>query len=174
MSALQFLLHPCSTEAFLAHNWTTKAIALSGKGQPRFAHLFSWETLNDLLNFHQFTYPDLRLALDGKVLEAAETAHLANWCQQGATLILDQLHKRVPAIAAFASELRQDIGFSTQVNAYASYPGRQGFSCHYDTHDVFILQISGSKEWFVFHDTVKYPLPDQNHPVLSRPRNRLT
>lgn len=169
MNALQSLLHPYGVEAFLEHNWLTKAIAISGKGQRRFSHLFSWETLNELLNFHQFNYPDLRLALDEKVLEDTENAHLAEQCQQGATLILNQVHKRVPAIAQFAAELRQDFGFRTQVNAYSSYPSRQGFSCHYDTHEVFILQLEGSKQWFVFQDTVKYPLPEQKSAAFSPP-----
>lgn len=169
MNALESLLYPYDLEAFLEHHWTTKAIAISGKGQRRFSHLFSWERLNELLNFHQFTYPDLRLALDEKVLDASENAHLAQWCQQGATLILDQVHKRVPAIAQFAAEIRQDLGFSTQVNVYSSYPGRQGFSCHYDTHEVFILQVGGSKQWKVFHDTVKYPLPEQKSAAFSPP-----
>ena len=169
MNALQSLLHPYSVEAFLAQNWTTKAIAISGKGQRRFSHLFSWEALNELLNFHLFKYPDLRLALDEEVLEEAENAHLAQWCQQGATLILNQVQKRVPALAQFAAELRQDFGFNTQVNAYSSYPNRQGFSCHYDTHEVFILQIEGSKQWYVFHDTVKYPLREQKSAAFSPP-----
>ncbi len=169
MNVLQFLLQPYSVEAFLEHNWTTKAIAISGKGQRRFSHLFSWDRLNELLNFHQFSYPDLRLALDEKVLEASENDRLSQWCQQGATLILNQVHRRVPAIAQFAAELRQELGFSTQVNAYSSYPHRQGFSCHYDTHEVFVLQIEGSKQWCVFQDTVKYPLSDQKSAAFSAP-----
>lgn len=172
MDTLESLLQPCSVEVFLEHNWSRKAIAISGKGQRRFAPLFSWERLNELLNFDQFNYPDLRLALDEQVLDEAENARLAEWCQQGATLILNQVHKRVPAITDFASALRQDLGFSTQVNAYSSYPGRQGFSCHYDTHEVFILQIEGSKQWYVFNDTVKYPLPDQKSAAFSPPNEQ--
>ncbi|WNZ26319.1 cupin [Leptolyngbya sp. NK1-12] len=171
MDALQFLLHPYAVDAFLAHNWTSKAIAISAKGQHRFSHLFSWEQLNDLLNFHQFNYPDLRLALDEKVLEESENERLTQWCQQGATLILNQVHKRVPAIAQLAAELRQILGFGTQVNAYSSYPNRQGFSCHYDTHEVFILQIEGSKQWCVFQDTLKYPLPEQKSASQSAPND---
>jgi ribosomal protein L16 Arg81 hydroxylase len=169
MDALKLLLHPCAVNTFLEDHWTTQAIAISSQGQRRFSHLFSWEQLNDLLNFHQFSYPDLRLAVDEKVLEASDNDCLTQRCQQGATLILNQVHQRVPAIAQFAAELRQVFGFSTQVNAYSSYPNRQGFSCHYDTHEVFILQIEGSKQWCVFQDTVKYPLPDQKSAAFSPP-----
>ncbi|NET58882.1 MAG: cupin, partial [Symploca sp. SIO2E6] len=57
----------------------------------------------------------------------------------------------------------------TQVNAYCSWPGRQGFSSHYDTHEVFILQVDGTKKWQVFGDTVKYPLPEQKSSFLVPP-----
>lgn len=169
MNALQSLLHPCDMATFLERYWTAQALAITGKEPWRFSHLFSWEVLNDLLNFHQIDYPDLRLALNERVLEESENERLLHWCQQGATLIINQVHKRVPAIAQFAAELRQIFGFRTQVNAYSSYPQQQGFSCHYDTHEVFILQIEGSKEWHVFQDTFKYPLPEQKSAELSPP-----
>ena len=34
-----------------------------------------------------------------------------------------------------------------QINAYITPPENQGFAAHYDTHDVFVLQVSGSKRW---------------------------
>ncbi|MCU0525086.1 MAG: cupin domain-containing protein [Elainella sp. Prado103] len=169
MNALQFLLHPYDMETFLQRHWVTEAIVISGQGQRRFSHLFSWNILNDLLNFHPMQYPDLRLAMDEKVLEEADNDRLAEWCQQGATLILNQIHRHVPAIAGFAAELRQILGFRTQVNAYSSYPHHQGFSCHYDTHEVFILQIEGSKQWRVFQETFASPLPEQKSAGLTPP-----
>jgi ribosomal protein L16 Arg81 hydroxylase len=169
MSALANLLQPYSVEEFFQHNWMKKAVAIASKGQKKFSHLFSWEKLTDLLNFHQLKYPDLRLALDGKVLNESDNDNLIKWCQEGATLIVDQVHKLMPEIAAFTSEIRYDIGYNTQINAYGSWPGKQGFSSHYDTHEVFILQIEGRKQWYVFTDTIKYPLPDQKSTAFSPP-----
>lgn len=169
MASLAELLHPYSTQEFLDHNWTKRAIAISSKDQRQFVQLFSWEALTDLLNYHQIPYPDLRLALNGKVLEASENAHLNHWFQQGATVILNQVQKRVPAIAQFAAALKHELGYGTQVNAYGSFPEKQAFSVHYDTHEAFILQIEGTKQWFIFSDTLKYPLPEQKSSSLSAP-----
>jgi len=170
MSLLSYILKPYKVEEFLESYWTSTPIHIPSQGERKFEHLFSWEQLNYLLNFHQFQYPELRLALDGKVLDKSENANLLKLCQEGATLILNGVHKLLPEIAQFTSELRYDFGYSTQVNAYCSWPGRQGFSSHYDTHEVFILQIDGTKKWQVFTDTIKYPLPEQKSSSLVPPQ----
>lgn len=155
------LLQPYSVSEFLTDNWTSKAVVIPGEGKKKFTHLFSWEKLNYLLNFHDLKYPTLRLALDEKVLNESDNENIIKLCQSGATLIIDRVHKLIPEVTTFAAEIKYDLGYSTQVNAYCSWPGKQGFSCHYDNHEVFILQVEGSKQWYVFNDTIKYPLPDQ-------------
>ncbi|MGQ4647065.1 JmjC domain-containing protein [Lyngbya aestuarii] len=169
MNSLINLLKPYSVEEFLNTHWTSKALFVPSGEKSKFAHLFSWEKLNYLLNFHQFKYPELRLALDGKVLDESKNKDITKLCQEGATLIVNQVNKFIPEIAAFATEVTYDLGYGTQVNSYCSWPGRQGFSSHYDTHEVFILQIEGRKEWHVFPDTFKYPLVDQKSASLTPP-----
>ncbi|TAF57692.1 MAG: cupin [Oscillatoriales cyanobacterium] len=154
---------------YLNNNWTNKAVVIPSEGKKDFAHLFSWEKLNYLLNFHELKYPDIRLAVEGKVLDASENANLIKLCQSGATLIINQVHKLIPEIAEFAAEIKVDLGYPNQVNAYCSWPEKQGFSSHYDTHEVFILQTDGIKQWYVFADTIKYPLTEQKSSAFPPP-----
>ncbi|MEV0343917.1 cupin domain-containing protein [Nocardia sp. NPDC050713] len=51
-----------------------------------------------------------------------------------------------------------------QVNAYLTPPSAQGFATHCDTHDVFVLQISGVKRWSVFDTEVELPLRESRRP----------
>ncbi len=169
MRSLANLLKPYNLEDFLNHNWTNKAVAIKSEGKKDFAHLFSWEKLNHLLNFYQLKYPDIRLAVEGKVLDESENANLIKLCQSGATLIINQVHKLIPEIAEFAAEIKAELGYGNQVNAYCSWPEKQGFSSHYDTHEVFILQTDGIKQWYVFADTIKYPLTDQKSSTFPPP-----
>lgn len=169
MLGLRDILTPYSVEEFFKNNWTSEGVFISAGEPNKFAHLFSWEKLTYLLNFHQFKYPDLRLALDEKVLDESANANIIQRCQEGATLILNGVHKLIPELATFASEIRYDFGYGVQVNAYCSWPHKQGFSSHYDTHEVFILQIDGTKQWYVFRDTIKYPLPEQKSSSFSPP-----
>jgi ribosomal protein L16 Arg81 hydroxylase len=169
MDALGNLLKPYSREEFLKQNWANKAVYIPNEGEKQFTQLFSWEKLSYLLNFHEFKYPELRLVLDEKVLDESANANLIKLCQEGATLIINGVHKLIPEIATFTAEIKSILGYGTQVNAYCSWPGRQGFSSHYDTHEVFILQVDGNKKWCVFNDTNKYPLPEQKSESLSPP-----
>ncbi|NET39753.1 MAG: cupin, partial [Cyanothece sp. SIO1E1] len=169
MSTFSKILKPYSRKEFLQQFWGQKGILLSAQGQRQFTHLFTWETLNDLLNFHEFDYPTLRLALDGKVLDRVDNDNLLQHCRDGATLIIDRVHKLVPEITHFVANIRAEIGHPVQTNMYCSWPGRQGFKCHYDTHEVFILQVDGQKEWHIFPETFKYPLVDQKSATLSPP-----
>ncbi|MDY6783185.1 MAG: cupin domain-containing protein [Cyanobacteriota bacterium] len=168
-SVLAELIYPYSREAFLQEVWTQKSVYLTGGGTRRFDDLLSWATLSELLNHHDFEYPTLRLAKNGQVLAPVENANFLKHCQEGATLILDRVHKFVPEIARFATAFRSEIGHPVQVNLYGSWPGIQGFKCHYDTHEVFILQVDGSKTWSIFADTVKYPLDDQKSALQPPP-----
>ncbi|MUH01083.1 transcription factor jumonji jmjC domain-containing protein [Scytonema sp. UIC 10036] len=161
MKTLQQLLAPYPTDEFLAENWTQKAIHICAGDSQKFKTFFSWNDLNYLLNYHRLTEPDLRFSMNGKSLP--QTRNPQDWSalvRQGATLIVNGVHHRVPTVAQLAANLRHDIGYETHINLYCSPAQQQGFDCHYDTHDVLILQIDGEKQWFVYRETVLYPISD--------------
>jgi ribosomal protein L16 Arg81 hydroxylase len=160
MNTFERLLSPYPVEQFLTQNWTRQAIHIPAEDRQKFQALFSWKTLNHLLNFHRISYPALRFSQDGKSLPASDRQEWRDRLQQGATLIIDRIHELVPEVASLAASLRYEIGHRTQVNLYCSPAEQQGFDCHYDTHDVLILQIDGEKEWFIFGETVPYPVVD--------------
>lgn len=160
MQTLSSLLHPYPVENFLAENWQKQAIVISQPNKQKFQHLFSWKQLNYLLNFHQLTSPKIRFSLDGKSLPETTGENWLKNFQKGATLIINLVHELVPELAEFAAAIHSEIGHKTQINLYCSPPEQKGFDCHYDTHEVFVLQIHGTKEWYIFSDTVKYPLSE--------------
>ncbi|HEY9810143.1 MAG TPA: cupin domain-containing protein [Halomicronema sp.] len=158
MNSLSFLIQPYSIEKFFTENWTKKALLIPANTPNKLQHLFSWQHLNNLLNFHQLQSPDLRFSLDGKTLSNTKSDQWQNYLQQGATLILNGIHQRVPELATLAATIRQETGHRTQINLYCSPAEQKGFDCHYDTHEVLILQIDGQKEWFIFPETIPYPI----------------
>ena len=80
----------------------------------------------------------------------------------GATLVLQSLHRMHPPVARFCRALAEELGHATQCNAYITPAGdAQGFDYHHDTHDVFVLQVSGRKRWIVHEPVLPLPLPSQ-------------
>ena len=158
MKTLSRLLAPYPINQFLADYWTQKALHISAAHPQKFHTVFSWNDLNHLLNYHMLKAPDLRFSRDGKSLP--QTNDRRDWSErlrQGATLIVNRVHHRIPTVAELAANLRHDIGYETHINLYCSPAKQQGFDCHYDNHDVMILQIDGEKEWFVYRETERCP-----------------
>lgn len=65
----------------------------------------------------------------------------------GATVVFQGLHRSFPPLVDLVSELELELGHPCQANAYLTPPGSQGFAVHADTHDVFVLQTAGTKQW---------------------------
>lgn len=68
----------------------------------------------------------------------------------GCTLVVSQLHELHPPLARFCRGLEKVFLHAVQCNVYLTPPGAQGFHAHYDTHDVLVLQVQGSKQWRVW------------------------
>ncbi len=79
----------------------------------------------------------------------------------GSTVVLQGLHRTWAPIQRFAGRLADELGHPVQVNAYVTPPQSRGFSAHYDVHDVFVLQIAGSKRWAIHAPVHSHPLRDQ-------------
>jgi len=130
--------------------------------------LLSLDDVDHLLTQTALRTPALRLARDGQVLPSSEftrTATLAGvpmtglvdgrrvlgLFDDGATVVLQGLHRYWPPLTALVRDLELSLGHPCQANAYLTPPGSQGFALHHDSHDVFVFQTHGTKEWEV-HD----------------------
>jgi ribosomal protein L16 Arg81 hydroxylase len=156
---LQSLIDPLSVESFLAEYWAKRAVYIPTNEAKSFRKLFSWDELNGLLNFCRLRYPeDIRLVQLDDVLPGSSPSDWMEHCQRGATLVINQLQQFIPELADLTAQLRTELGHRTQVNMYCSWPSHQGLHCHYDGHEVLILQVEGTKEWFVGPAMLKWPI----------------
>ncbi|HEY3517774.1 MAG TPA: cupin domain-containing protein [Gammaproteobacteria bacterium] len=75
----------------------------------------------------------------------------------GATLVVNGFEHYSPTALRLCAEVGRFYGAAVAGNAYLSIGGRGTFGRHWDTHDVFALQLIGRKRWQVFAPT--FPLP---------------
>jgi ribosomal protein L16 Arg81 hydroxylase len=80
--------------------------------------------------------------------------------RDGGTLVLDQLHHREPKLGMLCRLLATQLGHRFQTNLYLTPPNGKGFTPHWDNHDVFILQVFGSKHWKI--EKQRRTFPDRN------------
>ncbi|MEU4640962.1 cupin domain-containing protein [Micromonospora sp. NPDC023814] len=142
-----------------------------------FADLLSPADADELLSRRGLRTPFLRIAKDGQLVPAARFTggggagaeigdqvldeRVLELYAGGATLVLQGLHRTWPALIDFARDLGVAVGQPLQVNAYLTPAGNQGFATHYDTHDVFVLQVDGRKHWRIHPPVLPDPLEKQ-------------
>ncbi|HEX7212054.1 MAG TPA: cupin domain-containing protein [Propionibacteriaceae bacterium] len=142
-----------------------------------FGALLSADAIDELVSQRGLRTPFLRVAKDGATLpDKAFTAQggvgagitdqvsddrLVRLFADGSTLVLQALHRVWPPILEFCQRLTAELGHPVQANAYVTPPQNQGFSAHYDVHDVFVLQIEGEKQWRIHPPVLESPLRDQ-------------
>jgi bifunctional lysine-specific demethylase and histidyl-hydroxylase NO66 len=73
----------------------------------------------------------------------------------GATIVLQALHRQWGPVARLCRDLELDLTHPVQANAYITPATSQGFSVHHDTHDVLVLQTHGRKAWRVYPPLVE-------------------
>lgn len=76
---------------------------------------------------------------------------------EGATIIINAAQTAIPSLTAWCVALEEELETPVQPNIYITPPGAEGFGYHYDPHDVFIMQISGSKRWRLYDYDVRLP-----------------
>jgi hypothetical protein len=91
--------------------------------------------------------------------------------RDGATLKIDDVDEMHPPVTALCSALEFELCDRVHANIYAGWFEQQGFTTHWDDHDVLIAQISGRKRWRVFEPTRKHPLTQDLQLNLPPPSN---
>lgn len=153
--------------------WLSRAEEL-----PRdFSDLLSAQAVDELVSSRGLRAPFVRVAKDGATLpdkaftsgggvgaaiaDQVSDDKLLRLFADGATIVLQGLHRTWPPLLRFSQQLAAELGHPVQVNAYVTPPQNQGFSAHYDTHDVFVLQTQGEKRWRIHEPVLRSPLRDQ-------------
>jgi bifunctional lysine-specific demethylase and histidyl-hydroxylase NO66 len=132
------------------------------------AGLLRLDDVDRLLTNSGLRTPALRLAQDGSVIPSSQytrTATLAGVAMPGlvdarkvldlfdggTTVVLQGMHRYWPPLTDLVRDLELTLGHPCQANAYLTPPGSRGFALHSDSHDVFVFQTHGTKQWEV-HD----------------------
>lgn len=175
VGTLESRLTRVSSEVFAQDVWGRTPLLTREASD--FRDLFSAAAVDELVSRRGLRTPFLRVAKDGATLpESSFTApagvgatvadqldDTALWraFAEGATLVLQALHRTWEPMTDLVSTLGAELGHPVQANAYVTPPQSRGFDAHYDVHDVFVLQVEGSKRWIVHEPVLPDPLRDQ-------------
>jgi len=180
------LLSPIAVDAFFQLHWERRPLSLLRNRSDYYAGLFAPTEVDTLLYFtrplfssaaagsgQQAPHPTV---LRGLLQESAapggdlRLSELRKLYSQGQTILLHGLQFRSPNVARLCRNLELSLRHPVNVNLYLTPAHAQGFSPHYDDHDVFIIQIDGVKHWRLYGSGKDLPLKSDEQMV---PRERL-
>ena len=148
--SLSSLVAPVAEEEFRSRYWERQPLVVHRTDPDYYDGLFTLEDFEEAIT-RSPDYVKLANAATNKfksyksVTEGLEA--VLDDMRAGGTLVLDQLHHREPKLAFLCRVLAAELGHRFQTNLYLTPSNGKGFTAHWDNHDVFILQVVGSKNW---------------------------
>lgn len=164
---------PLSPADFRAHYFERAPLLSKAVARSRNWELRDLDRLLDLIEpndrtlqlFNQGLVPQRSYAADGVELgqprrRLDKPAFYAQ-LRAGATLVINRIEAHSIECRRLCADVSRFTGLPTTSNAYLSFSGTGTFGKHWDTHDVFAIQLLGRKRWLVFPPT--FPLPLSHH-----------
>jgi len=171
-------------EAFLADCYTRRLHLWHGAG---FDDLLSLSDVDHQLTGAGLRRPYVRVVADGvpvdpsawtreartgaiRTHDLVDPGRLLDLFANGSTIVLQSLQRWWAPLTRFCRELENTLGHAVQANAYLTPAGAAGLSPHHDTHDVFVIQLFGHKQWTVRQPLIEAPLARQHsdHEAAAR------
>lgn len=90
---------------------------------------------------------------------------------EGASVVLNRIELVSDPMRDLCLQVGKFVGFQTTGNAYATLGRDPATDVHWDTHDVFVLQLKGRKHWTIYEPTLPLPMSHQisNHRIREVP-----
>lgn len=163
------LVFPLSQEHFLRHHFEQQPLIMHGACV---AGQIGWSEVDSAMYIGESCDANIRVHKDGFVDESRYTEAcvelgilrkrimkpvLNQLLAEGASVIYNRIESVSPPIRALCNEVARYTGASAIANGYISFGDKETFGNHWDTHDVFAVQLIGRKRWLVYAPT--YPLP---------------
>jgi len=175
------LLAPMTPEQFFAGYHDRQPLHLKGHAA-KFAQVLSWRQLNRLLDqTHIWSSHSLKLVLDGTPIPPEQyctravgrdandqlmqpvAVRVQEWVRKGASVVLNDVDSLTPGLAAVSHAIESAGLGKAQANVYISWQSHKAFPAHYDTHEVWAVQVEGEKYWNLWEGRADYPIA---HPAF--------
>ena len=146
----------------MAEYWQESALLIKGSKSARFQTLLPTIDIESVLSMaDQLPAEAVELVSSANEIEhdkCKTDGTLQDFFLQGATIRVKSIQKHFEPLAELCRNIEQELGFPTRANLYCTPAGARGFDLHFDTHEVFVLQLLGKKRWQVYESTFKLPL----------------
>jgi ribosomal protein L16 Arg81 hydroxylase len=170
--SLEWLIAPTRSDEFFREHWERKPLLVQRGRRDYFSELLTLEQMDRDITSLNFVAPEITVADARRTIRREDYTYstglidvgrLYQHFRDGSTIIMEQQHLRVAALGALCRSMEHQLSTRFQTNVYLTPPNAQGFKVHYDTHDVFVIQVAGSKDWTLYDSPVELPYRNQSY-----------
>lgn len=147
-ASFQDLILPVSTGEFTQRYWRRAATLIEGE-HDKFDGLLSVEDFYRAAGSAGAHMKSVYHGAEAQQREMYVPGRLAKGLlEAGTSLCLASIDHHVPRVKELALACKREMSYAARVffNCYYSPPGH-GFNMHFDSMDVFIIQLEGEKRW---------------------------
>jgi ribosomal protein L16 Arg81 hydroxylase len=159
---LRSLVAPVTVEEFKGRYWEQKPLIVHRGDPDYYGDLFTLQDFDEAItrdpNYVKIANAATKKNQSYKSASVPGLEAVLADMRDGSTLVLDQLHLREPKLGLLCRLLGPELGHRFQTNLYLTPPLGKGFTPHWDNHDVFIMQVMGSKHWKIEKERRVVPL----------------
>jgi ribosomal protein L16 Arg81 hydroxylase len=175
---LDQVLGPVAVEDFYAAYWEKQPLHIARPGADHFSALLTCSHIETALSTQELLFPDVQLTQTGKSIPPQDYTDDRNRIiplrfvqhySTGATMVISQAHRLFGSLSSLCRNIQSELQLRCQGNVYLSPPGSQGFKPHYDTHEVFVLQVNGKKTFRFYSSGVELPFSHDKHDSEKHP-----
>lgn len=165
--SLEALVDPISKEDFFGGYFESQRLLVRRNRPDYFDGLLTLDDVDRVLTTFQSTRDEVAVVNAANKIKVSDYVYGDNRVkvgevfrlhEAGGTIILNHLHRRHPPRASLCAALELELSAPCQTNVYLTPAKAQGFHPHFDTHDVLVLQIAGSKRWQLYGTPVALAL----------------
>ncbi len=173
---LSQLLAPFDPSIFERDYYEREPLVLHRADPNYYSSLLTLDDLDHTLSVSNLRVDNIRVVVDGAETPITELCAscgkngkdhelelLYGRYRDGSTVVLNSLERRSEPLMNLCNSLAAETDLLAWINLYLTPVGARGFKPHYDTHDVFILQVHGSKHWRLYGSGHELPLRSQPH-----------
>jgi ribosomal protein L16 Arg81 hydroxylase len=177
---LQWLLNPIEKQVFFDVYLEQKPLIIRRNQPDYFKSLLSISDLDDLMfkvanpgrldvavvnasKKYQLTeYADVNIIGNVQVKSSINLPKLLKlFSEDKATIIINQAVNEWEPLRTLAENYAAEVNFMPGGNIFIAPANAECFGAHFDEHDLFILQVHGSKHWKIYENATFLPSEPQ-------------
>lgn len=169
MEFLSQLLAPITAADFFGDFWRKKPLLVVEDKD--FSDVLTLDDVNDYFGRTSFAYPFLRVVGNGSEIDLARYSMGAPFnilnkdavfrlFNEGNSIVIQASQHQMPKLYRAISILERELAMEVNANIYITPSNSQGFHPHFDTHEVLVLQITGTKHWNIYDIPIEAPLQE--------------